>query len=608
MSKSIYAVPAGLNADAYKAGHIYQYPSATQYLMLNLTPRGDKWFNTPLETDGVVAFGIQRFVKDYLVDHWNATFFERDKKEAVDEILEIMNGVLGADAIKRHHWEELHDLGYLPVAVYSVEEGTIVPMRVPMIIFKNTVEGFHWVAGYLEDAFSAEIWKACTIATIALHYKRICKSWADKTCDNDFHLPWQCHDFAMRGMSGFTDDAFNTVGHLTSFKGTDSFPAVYTAKRAYGQFMTVSDIGNSVPATEHSVMCANISWNMKDLTEDDIHSQYIMQSDSLLDAKRWRGEVKTFEHLLVDVYPTGIASVVSDTYNFWRTVTEILPELREVILKRDGKLVIRPDSGDPVHIVTGYRAIEWENAKSMYYKHMSTISPNNTYLLDAILNCNMSDMGYGFSAWLISEGYELVVDAEDFNVADTVNLKDTYKTGQVVVKPMLTAEIDGAIKTLYNIFGGTVNSKGYKVLDEHIGLIYGDSITLERAEEILSRLAEKGFASSNVVFGVGSYTYQYMTRDTFAFAVKATLAQMDGEEIMLAKDPKTDSGLKKSAFGGVVPMWDGDKLEAVDGFGFAEFESALDNPQCALKLVFCDSQPYGYVNLRDVRNVIDRQL
>lgn len=409
-------------------------------------------------------------------------------------------------------------------------------------------------------------------------------------------------------MSGFTDDAFNAVGHLTSFKGTDSFPAVYTAKRAYGQFMTVSDIGNSVPATEHSVMCANISWNMKDLTEDDIHSQYIMQSDGLLDAKRWRGEVQTFKHLLVDVYPTGIASVVSDTYNFWRTVTEILPELREEIMNRDGKLVIRPDSGDPVHIVTGYRAIEWENAKSMYYKHMSTISPNNTYLLDAILNCNISDMGYGFSAWLISEGYELVVDAEDFNIADTVNLKETYKTGHVVVKRMQTAEIDGAIKTLYNIFGGTVNSKGYKVLDEHIGLIYGDSITLERAEEILSRLAEKGFASSNVVFGVGSYTYQYLTRDTFAFAVKATLAQMDGEEIMLAKDPKTDSGLKKSAFGGVVPMWDGDKLEAVDGFGFAEFESALDNPQCALKLVFCDSQPYGYVNLRDVRNVVDRQL
>lgn len=593
MTKSLYAVPAAINADAYKSGHIYQYPSATQYLMLNLTPRGDKWFNTPLETDGVVAFGIQRFVKDYLVDHWNATFFERDKKEAVDEILEVMNGVLGADAIGREHWEELHDLGYLPVAVYSVEEGTIVPMRVPMIVFKNTVEGFHWVAGYLEDAFSAEIWKACTIATIALHYKRICKSWADKTCDNDFHLPWQCHDFAMRGMSGLTDDAFNAVGHLTSFKGTDSFPAVYTAKRAYGQFMTVSDIGNSVPATEHSVMCANIAWEGgNELIEEE---------------RRFKGELQTFRRFLTETYPTGIVSVVSDTYNFWRTVSVILPELRKEIMERDGKLVIRPDSGDPVHIITGYKAIHLECVKKAYYEHLSKLGASDT-MLNAIPNMELENINYGIAGWLLSEGYEMVVDREDSGVAETVMLENAYMVGSANVVTRPVAEIDGAIKTLYNIFGGTINSKGFKVLDEHIGLIYGDAITLERANEILKRLYEMGFASSNVVFGVGSYTYQYMTRDTFAFAVKATLASIGGKEVMLAKDPKTDSGVKKSAFGGVAPMWDGDKLEAVDGFGFAEFESVLDNPQCALKLVFCDSQPYGYVNLRDVRNVIDRQL
>ncbi|MBI9911578.1 DUF5598 domain-containing protein, partial [Escherichia coli] len=301
MTKSLYAVPAGLNADAYKSGHVYQYPSATEYLMFNLTPRSDKWFNSPLAIDGVVAFGIQRFVKDYLIDHWNATFFERDKKEAIDEILEVMNGVLGKDAIGREHWEALHDLGYLPVEVYAVEEGTVVPMRVPMIVFQNTVSGFHWVAGYLEDAFSAEIWKACTIATIALHYKRICKKWADLTCDNDLHLPYQCHYFAMRGMSGFTDDAFNAVGHLTSFKGTDSFPAVYTAKRIYGQSYPISDIGSSVPATEHSVMCANIAWEGgNELIEEE---------------RRFKGELQTFRRFLTETYPTGIASIVSDTYN-----------------------------------------------------------------------------------------------------------------------------------------------------------------------------------------------------------------------------------------------------------------------------------------------------
>lgn len=593
MTKSLYAVPAGLNADAYKSGHVYQYPSATEYLMFNLTPRSDKWFNSPLAIDGVVAFGIQRFVKDYLVDHWNATFFERDKKEAIDEILEVMNGVLGKDAIGREHWEALHDLGYLPVEVYAVEEGTVVPMRVPMIVFQNTVSGFHWVAGYLEDAFSAEIWKACTIATIALHYKRICKKWADLTCDNDLHLPYQCHDFAMRGMSGFTDDAFNAVGHLTSFKGTDSFPAVYTAKRIYGQSYPISDIGGSVPATEHSVMCANIAWEGgNELIEEE---------------RRFKGELQTFRRFLTETYPTGIASVVSDTYNFWRTVSEILPSLRKEIMERDGKLVIRPDSGDPVHIVTGYKAIHLECAKKAYYEHLSKLEASDT-MLNAVLNMKLENISYGIAGWLLSEGYEMVVDREDFEVADTVMLKNAYMVGSANVVTRPVAEIDGAIKTLYNIFGGTINSKGFKVLDEHIGLIYGDSITLERANEILKRLYEMGFASSNVVFGVGSYTYQYMTRDTFAFAVKATLASIGGKEIMLAKDPKTDSGVKKSAFGGVVPMWDSDKLKAVDGYGFQSFADALEHPACALRLVFSDSEQYGYTSLGDIRNNIDKQL
>ncbi|ANT42192.1 nicotinamide phosphoribosyl transferase [Escherichia phage vB_EcoM_Alf5] len=593
MTKSLYAVPAGLNADAYKSGHVYQYPSATEYLMFNLTPRSDKWFNSPLAIDGVVAFGIQRFVKDYLIDHWNATFFERDKKEAIDEILEVMNGVLGKDAIGREHWEALHDLGYLPVEVYAVEEGTVVPMRVPMVVFQNTVSGFHWVAGYLEDAFSAEIWKACTIATIALHYKRICKKWADITCDNDLHLPYQCHDFAMRGMSGFTDDAFNAVGHLTSFKGTDSFPAVYTAKRIYGQSYPISDIGSSVPATEHSVMCANIAWEGgNELIEEE---------------RRFKGELQTFRRFLTETYPTGIASIVSDTYNFWRTVSEILPALRKEIMERDGKLVIRPDSGDPVHIVTGYKAIHLECAKKAYYEHLSKLEASDT-MLNAVLNMKLENISYGIAGWLLSEGYEMVVDREDFEAADTVMLKDAYMVGSANVVTRPVAEIDGAIKTLYNIFGGTINSKGFKVLDEHIGLIYGDSITLERANEILKRLYEMGFASSNVVFGVGSYTYQYMTRDTFAFAVKATLASIGGKEIMLAKDPKTDSGVKKSAFGGVSPMWDGEKLKAVDGYGIQSFADALEHPACALRLVFSNSEQFGYTTLGDIRNNIDKQL
>ena len=594
MTNSIYAVPAGLNADAYKAGHIYQYPKGTSFLMMNLTPRSDKWFNSPLTVDGVVAFGIQRFVKDYLVDHWNKTFFEVEKDEAVSQIVDVMNGVLGEGAIGRKHWEDLHDLGYLPVEVYAVDEGTIVPMKVPMVVFMNTVTGFHWVAGYLEDAFSAEIWKASTIATIALHYKRICKKWAELSCDNLGHLPWQCHDFAMRGMSGFTDDAFNAVGHLTCFQGTDSFPAVYTAKRAYGNNMPISQIGNSVPATEHSVMCANIAFRGKG-KEDEYEQRYY-------------GEKETFRKFLTETYPTGIVSVVSDTYNFWRTIDDILPSLRKEIMERDGKLVVRPDSGDPVYVVTGYKAIHLECAKKAYYEHFVNLNINSPKT-KAILDMTLEDIDYGMSGWLLSEGYEMVVDREDLESADTVILKDVYRSGvvNVVVRPK--AEIDGALRTLYNVFGGTINSKGYKVLDEHIGLIYGDSITLERADLILKRMYEMGFASSNIVFGVGSYTYQYMTRDTFAFAVKATLARIEGEDYMLSKDPVTDNGVKKSARGGVAAVRGKDgKLKLKDGMTFADFDDATAIGSLSMNLVFADSNAYGYTSLNDIRNTIDIQL
>ena len=110
-------------------------------------------------------------------------------------------------------------------------------------------------------------------------------------------------------------------------------------------------------------------------------------------------------------------------------------------------------------------------------------------------------------------------------------------------------EYKGAVQCLWETFGGTFTSKGYKLLDEHIGLIYGDSITIERCRTICQKLEQKGFASTNVVFGIGSYTYQYVTRDTFGFAMKATYGEVNGIGRAIFKNPKTDDGTKKSAKG-----------------------------------------------------------
>jgi nicotinamide phosphoribosyltransferase len=237
--------------------------------------------------------------------------------------------------------------------------------------------------------------------------------------------------------------------------------------------------------------------------------------------KQRLAELFTFERLITEVYPTGIISIVSDTMDFWSCVDPdggIVATLKDKILARDGKVVIRPDSGDPVKIVTGYMSHEFIQEGDKFYER-------GGYTHDGI----------------DSFGYH-------------INGRDEKG------KELTELEVKGLIQCLWEIFGGTESSTGFKLLDSHIGAIYGDSITLERAEQICQRLADKGFASTNVVFGIGSFTYQgavtpdaIVTRDTHMFAVKSTYGEVlvDGvrKGVEIFKDPKTDSGMKKSAKG-----------------------------------------------------------
>lgn len=203
------------------------------------------------------------------------------------------------------------------------------------------------------------------------------------------------------------------------------------------------------------------------------------------------GELFMMKRLVKDVYPNGIVSVVMDTYDLWNVVGRkgICEALKDDIIARDGKTVIRPDSGDPVHILCGYT----DNDIAAF------------------------------------KGQTPVEQWEQFNYS-----KEQKK---------------GVVECLWDIFGGTVNDEGYKELDPHIGVIYGDSITLARQDDILKRLEAKGFAATNVVLGIGSFTYQFVTRDTFGMAYKSTYGEVNQVPYNIFKDPATDSGLKKSAKG-----------------------------------------------------------
>ena len=232
-----------------------------------------------------------------------------------------------------------------------------------------------------------------------------------------------------------------------------------------------------------------------------------------------------FSEYITKIYPSGVCSYVSDTYDFWGVITKVAPFFKEEILSRtpdqfgNAKVVFRPDSGDPVKILCGYKVA---NVKSVY----------DTYGMMEAEN----------------QGCEVVYAEDDEAYYKFESYDDGWSTSYEV-EEIFEHEVKGAVQLLWEEFGGTINAQGYKTLNPRVGLIYGDSITLTRCDQILGELMEKGFASDNVVFGIGSYTFQYQTRDTLGFAMKATYVEVDGVKQAIFKDPVTDNGTKKSARG-----------------------------------------------------------
>lgn len=452
------AMSAGLLCDFYKLAHRPMYPAGMELVYSTWTPRASRMRGI----EHVVAFGAQPFVKEKLVSLFNRNFFSRPKEQVMAEFKRIIKFTLGDPNPDTAHLEELHDLGYLPLSIKALPEGTVVPLRVPTLTIHNTNPRFYWLTNYIETLASCELWQASTSATIAREYRRILDKAAMETVGNTDFVMFQGHDFSMRGMSSLSSAVSSGMGHLLSFVGTDTVPAIQGAEYFYKANVEKELVGTSIPASEHSIQCS------------------------------YNDDMEYFRRLINEVHPNGFVSIVSDGYDFWDVIGRVIPVLKSDILARKGgavgdKVVIRPDSGDPVLIVCGDPDGETE------------------------------------------------------------------------------LERKGAVEALWDIFGGTMTEKGYKLLDSHIGLIYGDAITLLRAQEIIDRLKAKGFASINVVFGIGSYTYQYNTRDTFGYALKSTLCAINGQEKQIFKDPKTDNGIKKSQKGRVVVLKDGKSFKFMDG-------------------------------------------
>jgi nicotinic acid phosphoribosyltransferase len=481
------------NVDAYKLGHVKMYQA-----MGDVTRLYSNWTNRKSRMPGVekvVHFGLQAHIQRHLMDAFEPFFALGTSREVWSLYKRRLIKVLGeeaADTIGTDHIEHLWALGYLPLRFCAVPEGTLVPIGVPSFTVENTHPEFAWLTNYIEPGLSNSIWGPSTSATIAHEYRKVLDAAALQTGADLGDVALQCHDFSYRGMLGGDGAAASAAGHLLSFEGSDSLPALGWIERYYGGPFEL----RSVPATEHSVMSLGIAAH---------------------------GELETFRRLL-KLHPTGVISIVADTFDLWKVLTEILPALKDEIMSRDGKLVIRPDSGDPGTILLG--------------------DPNSAY----------------------------------------------------------SAAYEGVVRLLLEEFGGVENDKGFMELDPHVGVIYGDSITLDRAKNITHGLNRMGFSSTTVTLGVGSFTYQFNTRDTFGSAMKATWAEVDGKGVNLFKDPVTDDGTKRSAKGRLAVCYN----ENEPG-GMRLYEQAWPEieAQSLLQPVWEDGQFLQHQTFQNVRDVLN---
>jgi nicotinamide phosphoribosyltransferase len=474
-----------LATDAYKLDHRRQYPLGTEVVFSNLTARGTR---IP-DVEVTVFFGLQALLTQ-ITQRWDE-FFNLDDA-ALDAVLaeydSVVTSLLGANDVGTDHFRVLHKIGHLPLRVKAFREGALVPLRVPYFTIENTDPRVFWLTNYLETELSAELWQPITSATLAWRNRCLLDDRAEASGEPDA-VGYQGHDFSCRGMAGMQAAAASSAGHLISFRGTDTLSAIRFIDRYYPGANGI--VAGSCAATEHSVMCA-----------------------SGRDA-----EFETFARLL-ELYPSGTLAIVSDTYDLWQVCTDFLPRLKSKIMARDGKVVIRPDSGDPELILCG--------------------DPN---------------------------------------------------------APKGSPAHRGVVNLLADEFGTIVNDKGYRDLNPHIGAIYGDSITYERADAITSNLMRQGFASTAVIFGYGSFTYQYQTRDTFKMAMKATWVQINGQGHDIQKDPITDDGTKKSATGRLAVR------RTMDGRPYLiEHASAEQETDQELQLVYDNGKMLRQSSFADVRD------
>lgn len=468
--------------DVYKLGHMRSYKPGTTKVYSYLCARSTKKY------DDALFFGLQHYLK--LLE---TPITQADGEEFLSYYTMILGSQPPQDITDKIN--ALVKVGYLPLEIKAVPEGTIIDNKNVLATVTNTLPEFYWVVGFVESLL-LKVWAPTTVATKSLQFKRLVSKYTKETSDSDFLLPFLVHDFGYRGVSSEETAELCGAGHLVNFCGTDTVPAVKFMKEIYkGEGL----IGASVPATEHSVQCSF--------------------------GPTLEGQKAYVNHNL-DLNPTGLMSMVSDGYDYFnQMLMQVLtdPAIKKRILERDGKYVVRPDSGDPKSILCG-TAISFNNEEDAKQFIVGKINSWGT------LTASMQAVEVG------GKYYQAKIKSKE------VTAGFNYKLELEEVSP--TPEMKGTFRILDEQFGSTINSKGYKELNPKIGVIYGDGMYFERYQDILETMKQMGYANTNLVVGIGGLLLQQHNRDDLGFAFKATYAEINGQATELYKDPATDPGKK----------------------------------------------------------------
>lgn len=473
--------------DYYKACHDLMLPKGMTKSVSYFTPRKsriNRW-------DKVVMFGLQGFIKTYLIDYFNNEFFNKSKEEVVASYEKVLDATFGKGNYSSEKIKKLHDLGYLPIEIFAIPEGTEVPMHVPMFGITNTHPDFAWLPQALESLISAESWHPMIAATVGKTYREIVDKYYGLTCDDNIPHCKALGSFDFRGEECLQSAVKAAAGWCLSFALTATVPANDYLYNYYNADYTKEPVALGSPSTEHAVMCSN----------------FAVDGD----------EETLLRRLLRDIYPNTSFSAVLDSYDYWNIIDNVLPKIHDDIMAHNGCMLMRGDSGECVDVVT----------------------------------------------------------------------KTVFK--------------------LWEQFGGTINSKGYKVLDPHVKAIYGDSITVQRCEKIYQILMDNGFACSNVALGVGSFSFQCLeedgvlkpfTRDTFSSCIKATYCEINDKPTFIFKDPK-EGGFKTSQKGCCLVYEDNGVIKYRDQLTFAQAHCEEGN---MLETIFKNGKMIKEQSLGEIRN------